>query len=94
MELSEIELVFDRVLILPDKPKEDSGGLYSGEPKPIDTGVVVSIGKGIQALDTGIWIEMQVSVDDRVLYDRFNAFPYMDTGYLITEQGFIRSKIK
>lgn len=94
IQLSEIELIFDKVLILPDKPVEQIGSIYTGEPKLPNTGEVVAIGKGIQAPNTGVWVEMQVSIGDRVVFDRFATSPFQDTEYLILEQGFIKSKIK
>lgn len=88
------ELIFDLVLIKPDPPQENNvGGIYSGEPKISHTGEVIMTGKGKQAEDTGLPILMQVFVGDRVWFDAHGATVYMDTEYLIMEQGYCKSKI-
>lgn len=97
MDISNIQLLFDNVLIKPDEQqKQSEGGLIdpsANNRKPI-TGTVMAVGIGVQAPDTGIPIEMQVEAGDKVVYDNFQAVPYLNTGYLILEQSFIKSKIK
>ena len=71
-----IKPIQDFVIILTEEVKEDnSGGILLPEEmkqKP-KQGKVVAIGKGIQAPDTGVWIEMQVAVGDTVIFARFGG---------------------
>lgn len=97
MDISQYELLHDLVIIKPDEAKaETEGGLLlseEGKKKPT-TGIVEKIGPGVQAPDTGVWIEMAVIPSDHVIYDSFAAVPFLDTEYVIIEQGYIKAKIK
>lgn len=96
-DVSEYELIFDLVLIKPDEVKSETetGVLLSGDSqKKPTTGIVISTGKGIQAADTGVWIEIQVSVGDHVIYDSFASVPFMESEFVIIEAGYIKCKIK
>lgn len=82
---------FDGVIIAPDPVVEEVGGVLlpeDSQDKPL-TGTVAAIGKGKQANDTGVWIEVQVEVGDRILYKRFNtgaAIKINDSDYYLIPQ--------
>lgn len=83
--------VGDNYLILPDQESEEktSGAITPAESKDKPkTGTVVSVGRGIQASDTGTWIIQQADERDKVLFSRFSASPVMinDVQYLIISQ--------
>ncbi len=95
INIEDYELIFDNIVILPDANKAPAPGqLITGEQKKPNIGTVVLIGKGKQAEDTGVFIEMQIQKGDRVIFDSFVAVPFMDSEYVILEQGYVKSKIK
>ncbi len=89
--------LYDRVVILPDKPQEilDSGIIL---PQTNDEksciGKVVKVGDG-QMFD-GKKVEMQVKENDKVLYSKFAgaSFKFKDATYLIIRQADILSIIE
>lgn len=94
-ELQLKRLILDHVLIKPDILPEDSGGiiLTDEQSKKVNTGTVIAVGKGKQAEDTGVWVEMQIAEGDRVYFERSASVPYMDTEYLLISQPYIKSII-
>lgn len=83
--------LFDFVIILPEKEesKEEKGWEVPDElkAKP-QRGKVVRVGRGIQSTETGVWIQMQVTENDIVLFPKFKGNPlnYDGTEYLILKQ--------
>jgi chaperonin GroES len=88
------KLIEDRVLILPEEvKKEKESGIVSlddGKERP-SYGRVVSLGKGVQAKDTGVWIEMQVNKNDLVQFSKFSGATMTIEGvdYLLMRQSDI-----
>lgn len=76
--MSELEPLFNYVLVRPDKQQERSaGGIITADvskEKPC-TGTVLSVGPGMFAEDTGELIPMIVKENDRVLFPRFIGIP-------------------
>ena len=60
--------IFDNVIILLDEEEKQTGGVLIPDElrQTPRTGTVVSFGKGKQAPDTGVWIEMQIKEGNRV----------------------------
>lgn len=83
--------LFDNILILPEKEekKEDAGWEVPDEfkAKP-QRGKVVRVGRGIQASESGVWIQQQVTEGDIVLFPKFKGYPLTYDGieYLILRQ--------
>jgi len=83
-----IKPLFDRVLILPEREKQTSGGLslpVSAEDRPL-YGKVVAIGSG-EAID-GEKQKLQVKVGDKVLYGKYGWLTIVidKTEYAIIKQ--------
>ena len=78
-----LEMVLDNVLILPDEKEAETTTLsglilQASAEKPVNKGVVVSVGDG--TYQAGVWIKTHVRVGDRVMFKPF-------TGYEIEEDG-------
>jgi chaperonin GroES len=67
--------LFDFVILLPDAVEKQQSGIFlpdESQKRP-NSGTVVALGKGVQAEDTGEWIQMQVKVGDRVTFSRLSG---------------------
>jgi len=94
-ELNLKKLIHDYVVINPDILPENNGGIMLTEEhtKKVNTGKIIATGNGRYAEETGVLIPMEVSVGDRVYFERSASVPYMDTDYLIIAQTYIKSII-
>lgn len=73
MENFNYKLMYDYVVVKPDPTQKMDGGLYlpvTAQQKSVK-GTVVGIGRGITAIDTGVFIPTYVKVGDRVLFNKF-----------------------
>lgn len=79
----------DRIILLPDPVVEVSHGVILVEQEAPRTGKIMAVGKGKQAEDTGVWIEMGVKEGDRVMFGRFSgaSISLDGTEYLILKQS-------
>lgn len=84
--------LLDYYILLPDEGDvgNDYGAIMPDEykDKP-SSGVVKAVGKGLQAIETGVWIEQQAAEGDRVLFRRFKDAPILigDKQHLIVSQN-------
>lgn len=85
----------DRILILPEEETKESTSSTFVIPDELKDkprrGKVVAVGKGIQAKDTGAWIEMQVNKNDTVQFGKFSGSTLSIEGqeYLLMRQSDI-----
>jgi chaperonin GroES len=84
----------DRVLILPEDEVKDQSSAFIIPDELKDKprrGKVMAVGKGVQAKDTGVWIEMQVNKNDVVQFGKFSGSTLSIEGqeYLLMRQSDI-----
>ena len=83
------ELMQDYVIVQPDATAKMDGGLYlpvTAQRKSVE-GVVIAIGKGTHAADTGVLIPTYPKVGDRVLFNKFEMNDF--EGNLIGKEAAI-----
>lgn len=84
-----IKPLFDRVVILPQKPKEKTSSgiiLSMQQDKNSNTGIVVEVGEG--GLFDGKQTQMKLAVGDKVLYSAYagTQIKYEETEYILIRQ--------
>ena len=84
-----IKPLFDRVVILPQKPQEKTSSgiiLSMQQDKNTNTGTVVAVGEG--GLFDGKQTKMQLVVGDKVLYSAYagTLVKYDETEYIVIRQ--------
>lgn len=84
-----IKPLFDRVVILPQKPKEKTSSgiiLSMQQDKNSNMGTIVAVGEG--GLFDGKQTQMQLSVGDKVLYSAYagTQIKYDEAEYVVIRQ--------
>lgn len=88
------KLIEDRVLVLPEEETKEPLSTFVIPDELKDKprrGKVMAVGKGVQAKDTGVWIEMQVNKNDVVQFGKFSGSTLSIEGqeYLLMRQSDI-----
>lgn len=88
------KLIEDRVLVLPEEEAKEQPSTFIIPDELKDKprrGKVMAVGKGVQAKDTGVWIEMQVNKNDVVQFGKFSGSTLSIEGqeYLLMRQSDI-----
>ena len=94
-----VEVLGDRVLVLPDKKTKMLGkGLLHAPDSATDkpkTGVVIGVGPGVWSTDGSVRITPNLEPGDRVLYAQYGQVEYQhnDIDYLIFREQDIIARL-